>query len=274
MKVKIGLIQVNPKQGDLEGNRLRMKDMIKKAMQQKQPPDLLLLPETWTSPYEINGQCSLEEQGKNNAETIDGESLTMLRNLARHHKVWIAAGSITLRTTEPDEKNYNAMFLIDRNGEITAAYEKIHLCAWANEDQVFAYGKKPVTAATEIGRLGMLICYDIRFPELSRICALNGAEILLIPACFGTSMEQWRQMVIARAVENQIFALGCGTCGEGRAGHSMAVAPDGTVLCEAGSEEAIVTAELDLEQIKTVRKAVTYLHDRRPALYKKYGLLN
>ena len=273
MKINAVMLQTDPKPGALESNRLHVARMIEQSMKFSKKPDLILLPETWNSPYTFSGVHSLREQARQNAEPIDGASITLLCALAKKYSVWIGAGSITLQPEAHTDRYYNSTFLISRQGELVTRYDKIHLCAWAHENEVFSYGEGLSTPQTELGTLGMIICYDIRFGELSRIHALNGAQVLLVPACFSTSLAQWRQMIIARAVENQLFVLACGTCGENHVGHSLAVAPDGTILAEAGDEEEILTAELDLEQIRAIRGVVSYLEDRRPEIYGRYGLV-
>lgn len=269
MKLKIALIQFHPASGMLKENRERVNFLIEKTVKREGHLDLIVLPETWTSIYSLSKPVT--EQALVNAETVDGESLKMLKRIAEKYHVWIAAGSITLSKND-SQKYYNAQFLIDRDGNLAAEYDKIHLCKWVHEDDVFEFGETPQVVSTEIGKLGLIVCYDIRFPELISQYAASGAEILIVPACFSTSLYHWRQLLIARAIENQMFVLGCDCC-EGisgkEVGHSMIVDPMGEIVAEAGDEEEVLVAEIDLDDIHKTRSTVTYIQDRRPEIYQQ-----
>ena len=267
MKWNVALLQIESHRGDLSYNRRRAEEMFRQAMAAPVRPDLVMLSETWTSPY--GPGMSKAEQAAAYGEAADGESLTMLRALAKEYGVWICAGSITL--WEPGQpRAFNTMFLLDRAGQLVARYDKVHLCDWAKENEAFASGDASVTVDTELGKMGLAICYDVRFPEFLRLNVKAGAQILLLPACFGTSLNHWRLLVQARAVENQVFVLGCNGCGGKVVGHSMVVAPDGEILAEAESGETILTATIDLDRIAETRKKVTYVSDRREELYRQY----
>lgn len=267
MKINVALLQFHPISGELKENRKKVNQMIDKAMHSEQKPDLIVLPETWTSIY--SNLASVKEQAKINEETINGESISLLKELAKKYHIWISGGSITLKKDETG-KYYNAQFLINREGETVTEYDKIHLCKWVHEDDVFEFGGRPNVIQTELGMMGLIVCYDIRFPELVTRCAVSGAEILIVPACFSTSLYHWRHLLIARAIENQMYVLGCNCCrgvsGE-EVGHSMIVNPLGEVMGEAENEEAMITATIDLDEIRRVRESVTYINDRRPDIY-------
>lgn len=274
MIINVALIQMEPKHAELEYNRRRAEIFINKAMQHESRPDIVVLPENWTSVFSGEDE---KLQAMKVREPITGASVKMMQRLAKQHHVWIAGGSITMQSGSEPTKNYNTLLLIDRKGNIVADYNKIHLCKWAGEDEAYAYGEKVVMADTEIGKLGLCICYDIRFPELTRIYAIKGAQILFVPACFGTYLSHWRYLLRARAMENQMFVVGCDCCGSGDTeykfvGHSMVVAPNGEVLAEGADEEEIIHASLNLEEIEQVRSIVKYIDDRRPDIYQEYNL--
>lgn len=271
--MNLALIQNKPLVNELALNRNRMEQLIDQAMTHEPKPDMIVLAETWPSAFDYT--VDAKEQVQAICETEDGESITMLRRKAREHHILIAGGSIALAHPEEEDKRCtNTFFLIDREGRIAGSYDKVHLCGWVDEDVAFRGGEAVKTLDTDLGRFGIIICYDIRFPEQIRIQAVNGAELLLIPACFSTRLDHWRLLVQARAVENQIFVAACNCCGESggvtHLGHSMVVDPSGEILAEASDEEAILQVTVDFERIREIRSQVTYLTDRRPDLYEKF----
>lgn len=271
MIIHSALIQFEPVQGDLDGNRKKVEEKIRETMTHIPKPDLILLPETWTSAY---GSGDLQKQAAINSESADGPSIGLLKSLAKEFHVWISAGSITL---SGDDKYANTSFLIDRDGSVIGQYDKIHLCSWVGEDTVFHHGAHPMIRDTELGILGTIICYDIRFAELIRINALSGVQVLLVPACWSSSLDHFKTLIKARAIENQMFVVSCNACGGNfyhDIGHSMVAAPDGTILAEAGDGEEILFADLNLDNIEKVRSVVDYASDRQIAVYKNYGLLD
>ena len=175
------------------------------------------------------------------------------------------------------------------------AKHKSYLCEWVGEHDCVAYGSGPKPVQTEFGVLAPILCYDIRFQELIRGYCVQGAQILLVPASFATNLTHWRLLIQARAIENQMFVVACGTCGENPPefkgqpyqsddtgqqlltgdfvhymGHSMVVDPEGRILAEAGDEPCILTATLDMDRLNTVRKNVSYLNSLRPQIYTHY----
>lgn len=299
MKMNLGLIQFTPAMGpaSVPANRKKVAELIEKAMEAEVRPDLLMLPENWqaTTDYVSKVQMTRKEKADAMKEPIDGESVMMLRELAKKHHVWIAGGSIVLEK-EKGEKPYNSMVIINREGEVAAVYDKTHLCEWVHEHDGVAYGNGMVPVETEFGILAPILCYDIRFQELIRGYTIAGAKILLVPACFQTNLSQWRMLLQARATENQMFVLGCGCCGDNPPefkgqpyqmdeagqqylggqpfvhymGHSMVVDPTGRIVAEAGDDECILTATIDLDYVEKVRAGVWYLQSMRPEVYDHY----
>lgn len=136
-------------------------------------------------------------------EQIDGPSVTVLRECAKQYSVWIVAGSVGIRS---EDGMRNTTFLINREGEIVGDYSKMHLYSDMDEDVPYLHGTKTEVYDTELGRVGFMICYDIRFCELSRIYALRGAESLIVTSNFpNPRVSHWRTPLIARAIENQMF---------------------------------------------------------------------
>ena len=172
----------------------------------------------------------------------------------------------------------NTLCFFESSGALAAQYRKAHLFTLFGEEKHVEAGDAIVTANTGIGVIGCSVCYDLRFPELFRRCALAGASIQVLPAAFpNPRLDHWRTLIQARAIENQCFFVATNQCGaEGHGadvgdiqyfGHSMVVDPWGKILVEAGESEGLYLAGIDLAQVEETRKRLTALKDRRPELY-------
>ncbi len=217
------------------------------------------------------------------AETVPGPITERFAAKAREHGVYILGGSIHERSGTPG-KYYNTSVLLDPNGEIIAKYRKIHLFdidltgnVSANESETILPGDEIVTAEIDGHTVGLSICYDLRFPELYRLLALRGAEVLFVPAAFTmfTGKDHWHTLLKARAIENQAFVVAPGQMGahepnDSRCyGHSLAVDPWGTVLADSPDKEGVVTADLDFEYLAKLRKQLPSLANRQPNAYRE-----
>lgn len=212
------------------------------------------------------------------ATTEDADPvLAGLREEASRHGLWIAAGSLAIRTGDPDGRLANRSFLLAPDGTIAARYDKIHMFdvdvsateTW-RESEGFRPGDRAVTAALPFATLGLTICYDLRFPHLFRALAKAGAQVLLVPAAFTppTGEAHWETLLRARAIETGCFVLAAAQTGEhaGRRlthGHSLAVAPWGEVLADAGRAPGVTLVDLDLARVAEARRRIpALLHDR------------
>ena len=201
------------------------------------------------------------------------ETLAELRAAANQFGVWISVGSLALKL--PDEDRFtNRSFLIAPSGRIVAQYDKIHMfdvtlseTEQYRESDGYRPGDRAVIADTEFGKIGMTICYDIRFPHLFRGLAKSGASILLIPAAFArpTGRAHWEVLLRARAIETGCFVIAAAQTGEHKTslgqprktyGHSMIVSPWGEILANAGENQGIIYAELDLSLVESTRARV------------------
>ena len=200
----------------------------------------------------------------------NGPSVTVLRELARQYQVWVVGGSIA--TLHADGKMRNTTFLIDRRGEIVGDYSKMHLYSDMDEHVPFANGDKTEVYDTELGRLGMMICYDIRFCELARTYALKKADVLVVTSDFpNPRVNHWRTLLTARAIENQMFVVACNRVGPSPmgtyCGHSIIIDPWGDIIAEGGGEEEIITGSIDYTKTREVRDLIHMFRDRQPTLY-------
>lgn len=210
------------------------------------------------------------------AETIPGPITDRLSELARRRGIWILAGSL-LEVLPGEDRCANTSTLINPRGEIAARYSKMHLFSVKLPDGgVFDEidhtrpGERLVVAETDFGRVGMTICYDVRFPELFRALTLRGATFITVPSAFTafTGQAHWKVLLRARAIENQVFVLAPNQVGSSATGvcfhgHSMVVDPWGTVVAEAGEAEELLTVELDTARVAEVRNRLASLQHVR-----------
>lgn len=238
--------------------------------------DFALTPEVTncvsTSRSHQNAVLCLEEQDP---------MLSGLQALCKELGLWLLIGSLGLKTSDPDGRFANRSILIDAQGQIVARYDKIHMFdvdvtpeETYRESDGYRPGAEAVVAETPFGKVGMTICYDVRFPHLHRALAKAGAQILTVPAAFShvTGAAHWEVLLRARAIETGCFVIAPAQAGQHDAvrgqsrcthGHSMAVAPWGEVLVDAGTETGITYVDLDLDLVDKARRKVPALsHDR------------
>ncbi|AKO98667.1 putative amidohydrolase [Marinovum algicola DG 898] len=211
----------------------------------------------------------------------DDITLAGLRDLAARRGIWLSIGSLALKTGAADGRFVNRSFLIGPAGDIVARYDKIHMfdvqvseTETYRESAGFRPGTAAVVAETPFATLGLSICYDLRFPQLYRALAHAGAEVLLVPSAFSpvTGAAHWQPLLRARAIESGAWVLAAAQCGTHDAvrgkqrttyGHSMAVAPWGEILAEAGEAPEVLWVDLSREAVDKARERVPSLtHDR------------
>lgn len=212
----------------------------------------------------------------------EDQTLAALRADAERFGLWLLIGSLALKTRDADGRFANRSFLIGPDGGIRARYDKIHMfdvdvseTEKYRKSSGYRPGTRAVTADTPFGRIGMTVCYDIRFPQLYRRLAQGGAQILTVPAAFNdtTGAAHWESLLRARAIENGAYVLAPAQTGlhaahEGRPrrtwGHSLAVAPWGEVLADGGTEPGITYVGIDLAAVDRARGRVPSLRHDRP----------
>jgi len=211
----------------------------------------------------------------------DDITLAGLRAAAKDNGVWLSIGSLALKTDDPDGRFTNRSFLIDPNGEIVAHYDKIHMFDVAvsetetyNESSGYRPGSRAVVAETPFGKLGLSICFDVRFPYLYRALAQGGAEIILVPSAFSpvTGAVHWESLLRARAIETGSYVLAAAQTGEHASsngkprrtyGHSLAISPWGEVLADSGSAPGIAMVDIDQAEVAESRKRIAALSQDR-----------
>jgi deaminated glutathione amidase len=234
--------------------------------------ELVALPELWS--------ChGLEKVYHENSEPVPGPTTEFLGSLARELGVYVLGGSI-LEGMPGSERSHNTSTFFGPDGEMVAVYRKIHLFDVKAPDREYlesgtiAPGEEIVTAKAGAATLGLSVCYDVRFPELYRLLALRGAEVLAVPAAFTlqTGKDHWELLLRARAVENQAFVVAPAQWGrkaDGRwtYGRSMIVDPWGTVLATCPDRDGYAMATMDLDYLERLRTEFPALANRRPAAY-------
>lgn len=258
--MKIALIQMNILSKQREQN---IKHGLELLEQVQAGVEVAVLPEVWTTGYSLG---KLSEQ----AETLTGELVMQLSTLARSKNMYIVAGSIAMNMAG---KYFNTTLVFDKNGDIIGRYNKIHLFSLFAEEKIFAPGQERTVVDIAGVKSGLAICYDIRFPELIRAMALDGAKIIYLPAEWpAVRGEAWELMVRASAAINQVYICAVNCVGEFKGekfyGHSMLVSPLGEIVKIAAAEEAIIYSEIDLKQVDAVRVKMSVLQDLRQDMYK------
>jgi predicted amidohydrolase len=209
-------------------------------------------------------------------ESQDGEFAAFFSDAARELGIWVLAGSFHEAGPDP-ERIYNTSLVFDRSGALAAGYRKIHLYdveipgrVSFHESRAVAPGGEAVTVDVEGVRVGLTICYDLRFPELYRRLAIAGAQVLAVPAAFmaHTGRDHWEVLLRARAIENQCYVVAAGQIGDhdpGRTcfGRSMVVDPWGTVVAQQPDTVGVTFADLDMARLDTIRAEVPSLANRR-----------
>lgn len=219
-------------------------------------------------------------------ETIPGYTTEILMAKAREHGIYIHSGSFCEKI-HGGEKAYNTSVIIDPEGEIIARYRKLHTFdvtlpdgTVCDESARVHPGDEIVTVDTALGRLGMSICYDIRFPELYRIMALDGAQVIFTPASFTmpTGKDHWEPILRTRAIENGCYIVSPGQIGKKvhftAYGNSMVVDPWGTVVSRARDTVGVIYAEIDLDYEDAIRAKIPSLANRRADVYDLHRKVN
>jgi predicted amidohydrolase len=207
----------------------------------------------------------------------DHPALARFRALARALEAWLVVGSLGIAGADADGRVANRSFVIDATGEVRTTYDKIHMFDVVlpggesyRESSTFCPGSRAVVTDTPFGRLGLTICYDVRFPYLYRALAQAGAELIAVPAAFTrtTGIAHWHTLLRARAIETGAYVFApaqCGTHPRGRQtyGHSLIINPWGEVLADGGDAPGFICADIDLARVAQVRAQIPALtHDR------------
>ena len=260
--LRVSCLQMNMRLGFPDENFAHAADLIHAAMVAK--PDVLVLPETWNTGF-------FPKENLSQLSDRDGE-LTKVRigALAKQHQVNIVAGSVS---NVRNGKVFNTAMVFDRSGACVASYDKTHLFSPMGENDYYTPGDHLCTFSLDGIHCGLVICYDIRFPELARSLALQGIDVLFVVSQWPKArIPHLRSLTTARAIENQMFVVCCNSCGTAGetvyGGNSAVIEPFGEPLSLAGETEIIVSANLNMQILETIRSNIPVFQDRRPKLYQ------
>jgi predicted amidohydrolase len=256
--------------GDKKRNIQRAAEMVREAADRG--ARMVILPEMFNCPYQTKLFPAYAEEFKS------GETIAMLRETAMEKQIYLVGGSIPERE---GEAVYNSSFTFGPRGNLLGRYRKMHLFdvdlpggPRVKESSTIGYGEKLAVFDTGMCRVGVVICFDVRFPELIRLLALDGVQLVVVPAAFNTTSgpAHWEMTMRARAVDNQVYLAAASPARDPEAGyviygHSMIVEPWGEIMAEAGEGEEIIIAEIDLERVEKVRRQIPLLNLRRHDLY-------
>ena len=259
--MRVSCLQMNMEMGKPNENFAHAKQLICDAVKEK--TDVLVLPETWNTGFFPKG--NLADISCNNGIEVKEQ----IGRLALKYGVNIVAGSVS---NKKENRVYNTAFVFDRKGECVAEYDKTHLFTPMGENKYYTAGDRLCRFELDGVRCGIIICYDLRFPEFIRTLALSNIDMLFV-------VSQWpkartfhlRTLATARAIENQMFVVCCNSCGRADGtvfgGNSAIINPLGETLALAGETEEIISAECDMNILNEIRESIPVFRDRREELY-------
>ena len=261
--MRISCLQMDMLENAPLENRAHAEELIRAAAANERP-DVVVLPETWNLGF------APDEADASLGDDDGAETTALMSRLASELNLNIVAGSVVNRR---GGKLYNTALAFDRAGKCVASYDKTHLFSPMGEDEVFCKGDHLARFTLDGIDCAIIVCYDLRFPELTRTLALPGLDVLFVVSQWpAVRAEHLSVLTRARAIENQMFVALCNSCGTAGGtkygGGSAEIDPLGRVLACAGDGEATVTAEADISVLTDIRARIPVFVDRRPALYQ------
>jgi deaminated glutathione amidase len=264
----VAVVQMRSSEDKMENLELSV-DFIREAAKKKS--SMICFPEFQMaySPVSMSAKQLSEK-----AESVnDGNFIATLRKAAKANKISIISTIYEKNGSRFDNRVYDTAVLIDNNGKISSVYRKLHLydaLGIKESDKMMAGNMIEKPVKTSVGNLGLMICYDIRFPEMSRILTVKGANILVSPSAWVQGVmkeEHWQTLLKARAIENGSYMIAPNQIGNIFSGRSMAVDPFGVVLLDMGNREGMEVVEIDKSRVQKVRELLPLLKNRRTDVY-------
>ncbi len=258
-KLEISLAQMNIALGDVRKNFQTMSDGAVEAA--RRGSHLLVLPELWSTGYALSSAKELSSE-------LNKGMFAQVTTVATQNKISIVGSILEKRGMEVA----NSAAFFAPNGRMMGVYRKIHLFRLMEEDKWLQAGSSPLAMDLPWGNTAIAICYDLRFPELFRRYAVDGARMVIIPAEWPIQrVEHWRALLQARAIENQLYIVACNAAGVTGdvtfGGHSMIVDPWGKIVIEGGDSPMMLTAEIEMDVVEETRRKIPVFEDRRSDLY-------
>lgn len=259
---RAGVAQFDIVNGDIEANVAAAMAQLNKLA--RQGADLAVLPEMFSTGF--------DNENINSLAAATPETLAGFSRFAAENQMAVAG---SFPEADGDEV-YNTLYVIDRDGKIKGAYRKLHLFRLTHEHLFFSPGSRMETADTSLGRLGLMICYDLRFPELARNLTFSGATALIVSAQWPSARaDHWATLIRARAIENQVYVMASNRTGTDGdlvfPGLSAVIDPYGEAVAEAGDLDGGALAEIDTGKVDMARKQIPVMTDRRNDVYGGWG---
>ena len=261
MKIRLLLVQLEAVSGNVEQNILKIEALLEKSGYSS--ADIIVLPELWT----IGWDCS--SFNKSSEELYSSKAYKFLQSLAIKYNSNVIGGSAVLKKN--NEKDRNTCLVFDRNGTLISMYDKYHLFSHRgqSEGSFLEEGESPVIVKTDVGNIGLSICYDIRFPEMFRLYAFNDADLIVNVAAWPQAFtDEYVTLSRARAIENQIYFISCCLTGKINetfyfSGNSFVTDYKGRIVSKLEEEEKVLYAEIDIDEMKQYRKQIPILKDTK-----------
>ena len=262
--LRISLAQMDISLGKPDENLAKARQMTERAA--KQSADIIIFPELWSTGYDLENAAAY-------STPINRGAFAEMSSLAGEHDIHVLGSCLSL--LGPDRFGNTAVFF-GPDGEILGEYTKTHLFRLMDEHRYLSAGDHLTIVETRWGKTGLSICYDLRFPELFRAYALADTRIIFLAAEWPhPRLGHWRTLLRARAIENQMYVVGCNRVGISRdthfCGHSCVIDPWGEVVVEAGEDEGLFTAEIQMDRVDEARAKIPVFADRNPEAYCNSG---
>ena len=270
-EITVAVVQMNPKHGEPEENLVTISDTIAQIAS-RQKVDLIVFPELITSGNELGVRFT------DIAQRVPGPTINLIAQRANDYGIYVAFGMVTKEKVE--SVLYNSAILVGPDGDLVQTYNKIHLRG--EERMAFREGFKLPIAETDIGNIGLMLGYDLAYPEVARSLALDGADIICCLANWeATHIDEWKTYSRARAYENAVYIIGANRVGEDVTmtfgGESMIVGPRGQLYASLIDEtdpetgeplEGIAMAHIDLDEVRKTREEFQFMQTRQPTVYR------
>ncbi|PRY05045.1 putative amidohydrolase [Pontibacter ummariensis] len=262
-KIKVAAVQMDCVLGNREANLKKSEELVEQTV--KSGAKLIVLPELFNTGYRV------EERDVEMAETIPGPTVEWMQQLARKHQTYIVAAILEQGLSKG--LVYDTAVIVGPEG-LLGTYRKTHL--WDVESVRFTKGNEFPVFQTEVGNIGLQICYEVGFPEGARVLALKGADIILYPSAFGKARGYaWKIATRSRALENGAYVIAANRTGTEKdvtefGGGSCIVNPWGEVTAEASKHDEVIVAEIDLQEVIEQRRRLPYLRDMNRSLFAKH----
>ena len=233
-------------------------------------PDVVVFPELYMSFFPAGTARTISLR---TAQSLDGPFVTGMRGLAKKYGIWLIFGMNETVEDPQDDRNYNTVVFVNAEGELVSVYRKTHLydalgIKESDNNKPGDHLFEPID--TPFGRIGLFVCYEVRFPEIARYQRFKGADIIIMPAAWAAGKLKslhLRALITARAIENIVYLLVCDQCGADSIGESAAIDPMGVPLAAGGESESLLAVRVDLDRIDEVRTKLPSCQNRRPELY-------